>query len=530
MSHSPLNVLSPRQPLPLDADGRWALAVHGGAGNISDQSTIPARLREFDAAFQAGHAMLEEGATALDTVIEVVRRLEDCAYFNAGRGSVFTNAGKHEMDASVMDGTTGSAGAVCNVSNIRNPVHLAHAVATGTQHVLLCGAGAESLAPRHGITREDDHYFFTQERYDQLVNARRNKMIVLDHGGECFQDRKSIGIAPTELFPFMSADSPASPLADRKRPTDQDGKPEHKFGTVGCVARDKHGNLAAAGSTGGLTNKQPGRVGDTPLVGAGIYANSRSCAIACTGQGETFIKNVVAHDIHARMKYLDVPLAAAMDQVIFDVLPPQTGGAIGVDKEGNAYAAYNTNGMFTGLADSTGRQETWHKLHGLYGDIWQEAGLFPALMDPFVFTGILKVWYTQKLGAVGTLKVDVTHGVQLRARECQIEPSVHFAGAPLSTLIMVHLDDQAGETLHWCVTNIPDTVVPDGSVALPYRPPSKRHDQSPKSSFVFVLFTHTEPIDFAPPERAPFSTRALMAQYQLAPAMGTFFTCGVEGP
>ena len=165
-------------------DGGWALAAHGGAGTISDTESIPIRMKEFSDAFAYGQKMLQDGALAVDAVQEVVARLENSPYFNAGKGSVFTNAGTHEMDASIMDGSTGTAGAVAMVSNIKNPIYLARTVASSTQHVLLCGAGASSLAPEHGIEMEDSHYFFTEERYAQLKNARLHNSILLDHDGE----------------------------------------------------------------------------------------------------------------------------------------------------------------------------------------------------------------------------------------------------------------------------------------------------------------------------------------------------------
>jgi beta-aspartyl-peptidase (threonine type) len=345
-----------------EEDGAWAIAAHGGAGAISDKASIPARLKEFEEAFNFGRQMLATGSTAMDAVQEVVARLEDSAYFNAGRGSVFTNSGTHEMDASIMDGSDGTAGAVAMVSNIKNPIHLARTVAKHTQHVMLCGVGASSLAPAHGVEVEDNHYFFTEERYAQLKNARAAGRIVLDHGGEMAQDERSVRVDTSGTVKTGHLRSPGTspaipyqtinvgdawfvgksfgsiesldlngplPVSEQKPAAaaaaggggvgaPQTGKwaEEHKFGTVGCVARDRYGNLAAAGSTGGLTNKHPGRIGDTPIIGAGVYANSNTCAVACTGQGETFIKHVVAHDVHARIKYQGVPLAAAMDEVL----------------------------------------------------------------------------------------------------------------------------------------------------------------------------------------------------------------------
>ena len=258
-----------------EEDGAWAIAAHGGAGAISDTASIPARLKEFEEAFAVGKQMLEAGATALDAVQEVVARLEDSAYFNAGRGSVFTNAGTHEMDASIMDGTSGMAGAVAMVSNIKNPIRLARTVANNTQHVMLCGVGASSLAPPHGIEVEDNHYFFTEERYKQLQNARLTNRIILDHGGEMPQDHKSVRIDTSGTVKTGHLTSPlfqplggilASPLhqptgtsnslqdmnsldlntTSRKAPKEKSSSgwaEEHKFGTVGCVARDKYGEL-----------------------------------------------------------------------------------------------------------------------------------------------------------------------------------------------------------------------------------------------------------------------------------------------
>ena len=246
-----------------------ALAVHGGAGTIERSNTIPEREKEYRAgienALRVGEKILRDGGSALDAVEAAVRTLEDDSHFNAGKGSVFTSGGTIEMDAAIMDGKTLGVGAVAGVEHVRNPIRLARAVMEKSKHVFMIGVGAEEFAKRNGIELVDAKYFFTQQRWDELKKAQAKQK----SGGQ--SEKK-----------FITSD------------------PE-RHGTVGAVARDKNGNLAAATSTGGTTNKLPGRVGDSPVIGAGTYADNNSCAVSCTGDGEYFIRAAVAHEVSALM-------------------------------------------------------------------------------------------------------------------------------------------------------------------------------------------------------------------------------------
>ncbi|MCW3078157.1 MAG: isoaspartyl peptidase [Bacteroidetes bacterium] len=289
--------------------------MHGGAGTIlkaqmnsEKESLYTNALKE---AVLVGEAILLNDGYAVDAVEAVVKQLEDNPLFNAGKGSVFTHEGKNEMDASIMDGRTLKAGAVSSVMHIRNPVTLARAVMEHTEHVFLSGSGAVDFARSMGLKLEPDEYFFVQYRYDQLKKARESDTIVLDHTAIKDIDEK-------------------------------------KFGTVGAVALDVYGNLAAATSTGGMTNKKHGRIGDSPIIGAGTYANNNTCAISCTGHGEFFIRSVVAYDISCLMEYKGLSLKAACDYVVKDKLVKLggEGGLIAIDKEGNIQMPYNTEGMY----------------------------------------------------------------------------------------------------------------------------------------------------------------------------------------
>ena len=255
--------------------------------------------------------MLNAGESALDVVTEAVRLLEECPLFNAGIGSVFTRDETHELDACVMDGYSLRAGAVAGVSRLRNPVLAARLVMERSPHVLLVGEGAENFAFAEGMEPVSPELFSTQERYEQLLAARAEGQTVLDHGG--------------------------APLDETK-----------KMGTVGAVALDKQGNLAAATSTGGMTNKLPGRVGDSPLPGAGCYANNASVAVSCTGTGEVFIRTLAAYDIAALMDYGGLSLHEACEAVIMEKLPALggSGGLIAVDREGNIALPFNSEGMY----------------------------------------------------------------------------------------------------------------------------------------------------------------------------------------
>ena len=277
---------------------------------------------------RAGQKVLAEGGSALDAVSVAVELLEDCPLFNAGHGAVFTHDETHELDAMVMDGATLRAGAVACVSRIRRPVRAARAVMEHSAPVLLVGPGAEAFAAEHGLEMVAPDYFSTDARRQQLRRALSSDKAVLDHDGAALVFR--------------------SPIATAAAPLDED----RKLGTVGAVALDAHGNLAAATSTGGMTNKRPGRVGDSPVIGAGTYADNRTAAISCTGTGEIFMRTVAAYDICARMAYAGQSLAEAAQTVVMQVLPALDGrgGLIAVDAQGNLSLPFNTEGMYRGWA------------------------------------------------------------------------------------------------------------------------------------------------------------------------------------
>ena len=289
-----------------------AIAIHGGAGTILKESMTEEMEVRYKAALQAaldaGTAVLEQGGSAMDAVEQSVRSLEDSPLFNAGRGSVFTAKGGHEMDAAVMDGKTRMAGAVSLVDQVRNPISLARLVMERTEHVFLSGPGAMEFAEEMGVQMESAEWFFDEFRHQQWQEVKDTDTFVLDH----------------------------SDLKDRK------------FGTVGAVALDREGNIAAATSTGGMTNKKYGRIGDSPMIGAGTYANNDTCAISATGSGEFFIRAVVAYDVSCLMEFKDMSLEAAADLVINDRLLTINGdgGLIGIDREGNIAMPFNTEGMY----------------------------------------------------------------------------------------------------------------------------------------------------------------------------------------
>ena len=304
-----------------------ALALHGGAGTITAASLSAQDARGYHQALHdiaaAAQALLLEGGSALDAVCLAVQMLEDCPLFNAGHGAVFTHAATHELDAAVMDGRDLRAGAIAGVSRLRNPVHTARAVMEDGAHVLLAGAGAEAFAQERGLAFVDPSYFSTPMRREQLERVRAAGHVVLDHDG---------------------AAAVAEASGKPRTPLDED----RKMGTVGAVAVDRHGHLAAATSTGGMTNKRVGRIGDSPLIGAGTYADDRWAAISCTGSGEMFIRAAAAYDVCARMRYAGQSLAEAADAVVHQSLPALggTGGLIAVDRHGNLALPFNTEGMY----------------------------------------------------------------------------------------------------------------------------------------------------------------------------------------
>ena len=303
---------------------RIALAVHGGAGTIERDQMTPEREREYrggiENALRAGREILVRGGPSLEAVEAAVRVLEDDPHFNAGKGAVFTSAGTNEMDAAIMNGKTLGAGAVACVEHVRNPIVLARAVMEKSKHVMMVGSGAEEFAKHNGIELVDAKYFFTQERWDALQKMKAAEKAGADGG-------KKFIISEAEYH-----------------------------GTVGAVARDSQGNLAAATSTGGTTNKLPGRVGDSPVIGAGTYASNATCAVSCTGDGEFFIQATVAHQVSALMELRGMSLAEAAERALADAQKlGGTGGLIAVDKNGNVALPFNTGGMYRGYLGENGK-------------------------------------------------------------------------------------------------------------------------------------------------------------------------------
>jgi L-asparaginase / beta-aspartyl-peptidase len=303
---------------------KFTIVIHGGAGTIRRDRMTEELEREhksgLESALKAGYGILEKGGTAVDAVLASVRSLEDNLLFNAGRGAVFAKDGSQEMDAAIMDGKTKMAGAVAAIKNVRNPVDLAQMVMLNSQHVLLIGKSAVEFGKNYGIRLEPDEYFFSQRRYEQWMKLQDSGGTALDHDVQ---------------------------LSGRK------------MGTVGAVACDVNGDIAAATSTGGMTNKDFGRVGDSPIIGAGTYANNDTCAISCTGHGEPFMIAVAAYDVSCLMEYRGMILREAMHFVVHDKLLKfgGDGGMIGVDKEGNGEMIFNSEGMYRAKMSSSGESE-----------------------------------------------------------------------------------------------------------------------------------------------------------------------------
>lgn len=302
---------------------KYSIAIHGGAGTLVKGLMTPeletAYKLALETALTAGYAILEAGGTALDAVEKSVKLLEDSPLFNAGKGSVFTAEGTHEMDAAIMDGHNLKAGAVSLIIGIKNPVALARDVMDKSYHVFLAGEGAMAFAKSNGYTLLEPDYFYDEVRYQQWQNIKDSDDFQLDHSV----------------------------------------KKDGKFGTVGAVACDRNGNTAAATSTGGMTNKKWGRVGDSPMIGAGTYANDHTCAVSCTGSGEFFIRGVVAYDVSCLMEYKGLPLEEAADEVINNRILKigGDGGLIAVDAHGNIAMPFNTEGMYRGFRTSSGEGE-----------------------------------------------------------------------------------------------------------------------------------------------------------------------------
>ena len=308
---------------------RLGFVIHGGAGVIKKGSLTPEREQEYRAkleeALLAGYKALQAGKSSLDAVEIAIRMLEDSPLFNAGKGAVFTNDGKNELDASIMNGKTLAAGAVAGLHHVKNPITLARAVMEKSPHVMMIGDGAEKFAKEQNIELVDEKYFWTQPRWDSLQK-------ILQEEKEKAAKPKGVGQSLAEL-------------------------PSNKFGTVGAVALDKNGDLAAGTSTGGMTNKKYGRVGDAPIIGAGTYANNDSCAVSATGWGEFFIRIGVARDICSLMEYRAMPIQTAADIVIKQKLQKLggDGGIIGLDKFGNIGISFNSEGMYRAYVNSAGK-------------------------------------------------------------------------------------------------------------------------------------------------------------------------------
>jgi len=310
----------------MNNNSKIALAIHGGAGTIL-KSEMTAELEQeyrngLENALRVGWEILLKNGSALDAVEATVVELENFPLFNAGRGSVFTHEGRNEMDACVMDGKTLDAGAVAFVKNVKNPIKLARLVMEKTEHILLAGNGANEFARQMQVEFETDDYFFTDFRYRQLLKAKEENVIQLDHSS----NRKS-------------------QIANHK-----------SLGTVGAVACDFSGSLAAATSTGGMTNKKFGRIGDTPIIGAGNYDDNQTCAVSCTGHGEYFMKTLAAYDVSALMKYKGLSLIEASRAVIDNLRKiGGEGGLIAVDANGNVALPFNSDGMYRGLVTTDGK-------------------------------------------------------------------------------------------------------------------------------------------------------------------------------
>lgn len=303
-----------------------ALVIHGGAGTIKKENMDPAREAEIRSklqeALKKGYQVLENEGSSIDAVIATIQVLEESHHFNAGKGAVFTNQGKNELDASIMDGATGNAGAVAGVSTIKSPIAGARAVMEKSPHVMMAGEGAALFAAQQGLEIVDPEYFRDEQRYQQLQRILEREREKNNQQG---------------YYEVLNNDE--------------------KFGTVGCVALDMNGNLAAGTSTGGMTNKKFGRIGDSPIIGAGTYADNATCGVSATGHGEFFIRNVVAYDIAALMKYNNMSVEDAANEVVMKKLVEKggSGGVIAMDAKGNIAMPFNTSGMYRGYIREKGK-------------------------------------------------------------------------------------------------------------------------------------------------------------------------------
>ena len=319
-----------------DYSDKITLVIHGGAGTITRANMTPEKEKAYrevlDTALQNGYAILKKGGTSLQAVEAAIMVMENSPLFNAGKGAVFTHEGKNEMDAAIMEGKNLMAGSIAGVTTIKNPIKGAIAVMEKSPHVLMAGKGADQFAKEQGLEIVDPSYFFTEARYKALQKAIKEEKVELDHTEKTKEEIKmapKTGYQKVEELIFT------------------EGK---KFGTVGCVALDKFGNLTAGTSTGGMTNKKYGRVGDAPIIGAGTYANNATCAVSATGHGEFFIRSVVAYDISSLMEYKDLSVKDAADEVVMKKLVARggEGGVIALDRNGSIAMPFNSEGMYRG--------------------------------------------------------------------------------------------------------------------------------------------------------------------------------------
>ncbi|HEK0786105.1 TPA: isoaspartyl peptidase/L-asparaginase family protein [Proteus mirabilis] len=306
------------------------LVIHGGAGTITKDTITPEQEKEYKEklteALNAGYAVLNSGGTSIEAVQKSINVMEDSPLFNAGKGAVFTHDGRNELDASIMDGKTRKAGAVAGVTTVKNPINAAIAVMEKSPHVMMVSNGADIFAKEQGLTIVDPSYFKTEHRWQQLQKAIEKEQVVLDHDGKT---------AALFVDPMMY---------------------DYKYGTVGAVALDQHGNLAAGTSTGGMTNKRYGRVGDSPIIGAGNYADNETVAVSATGSGEMFIRTLTAFNIAAQVKYKNLPLEEAAQNALDEVKAINgSGGVIVLDKTGNYTMSFNSEGMYRGTIGNDGK-------------------------------------------------------------------------------------------------------------------------------------------------------------------------------
>ena len=306
----------------------FAIIIHGGAGNILRENMTTEMESDYKAilekAIRVGFEILKNGGNSLDAVQKTINVMEDSELFNAGKGAVFTNAETNEHDASIMDGKTLNAGASAGTTNVKNPINLARAIMENSKHVMLAGKGAETFAKEQGLEIVDPSYFYTERRFKALQKIKDTEKTEMDHN---------------DKISFYDPDIKDS-----------------KFGTVGCVALDRNGNIVAGTSTGGMTNKRWGRIGDSPIIGAGTYANNATCGVSSTGWGEFFIRAMVAHDISALMEYKGLTLQEAAKEVIQKKVPELggDGGIVALDKNGNMVAEFNTAGMYRATMNDQG--------------------------------------------------------------------------------------------------------------------------------------------------------------------------------